>query len=209
MKAWFEKYRHLLLLPLLFGTVSFLYFLTSHGDAAVLVHVPLDDKIPFIPAFILPYVLWYAYVPLLMLAVGVQDKRAFYRQCVTLFSGVVLSILVFIFFPSAIDFRPTAEGDGLWLWICRIVFANDLPRNVCPSLHCFEAVIVHLTAFHHPSLHKRYGWRALSVITAALICASTVFVKQHSIVDVVCGVLLAFAVYALNYGVLWREKRAH
>ena len=172
-------------------------------------HVPLDDKIPFVPAFILPYVLWYAYVPLLMLAVGVQDKRAFYRQCATLFSGVVLSILVFIFFPSAIDFRPTAEGDGLWLWICRIVFANDLPRNVCPSLHCFEAVIVHLTAFHHPSLHKRYGWRALSVVTAALICASTVFVKQHSVVDVVCGVLLAFAVYALNYGVLWREKRAH
>ena len=122
MKVWFEKYRHLLLLPLLFGTVSFLYFLTSHGDAAVLVHVPLDDRIPFVPAFILPYVLWYAYVPLLMLAVGVRDKQAFYRQCATLFSGVVLCVLVFIFFPTAIDFRPTAEGKGLWLWICRIVF---------------------------------------------------------------------------------------
>lgn len=206
MKTLFRRYRHLLLFSL-FGAVSLCYFLIQlHPAVPAVIHVALDDRIPFLPVFIVPYILWYLYVPVSLLYVGLHNKTAFYRQCTVLFSGAALGMLIFFFFPTCIDFRPTAEGRGVWLWLCRIIYANDNPVNVCPSLHCYEAVIVHLTTFRMLALRRCTALRVGSAVTAVLICASTVFAKQHSIVDVVCGVALAFAVYILFYRVLWKES---
>ena len=206
MKALFLKYRHFLLFSL-FGVLSLLYFVLQLQDAVpYVVGVPLDDAIPFLPGFILPYIFWYAYVPLLMLWVGLRDKSAFLRLCTVFFLGAFLCILLFYFFPTTITFRPHAEGDGVMLWLCRLIFANDKTLNVCPSLHCYEAIMVHLAAFHCKPLRRHRAVRVLSLLVAVLICLSTVFVKQHSVVDVVCGVALAVVLYILFYRVLWRDS---
>ena len=48
-------------------------------------------------------------------------------------------------------------------------------------------------AFSGSTLTKQRPWlKAAAWVWAALICASTVFTKQHSIVDVVCGLAVAF-----------------
>ena len=41
---------------------------------------------------------------------------------------------------------------------------------------------------------------------AALICASTVFTKQHSIIDVVCGLALAAVWGVILYGP-WKKRQ--
>lgn len=206
LKTLFLKYRHFLLLSLL-GVTSFLYFLLQTREIVPFsVSCPLDDAIPFLPIFILPYIIWYAYIPLLMLWVGLRDKTAFYRLCTVFFLGNFLCLLLFYFFPTSIPFRPTAEGDGILLRLCRLIFTNDKPLNVCPSLHCYEAVMVHLAAFRCRPLRRHRAARAVSLLLTVLICLSTVFVKQHSVVDVVCGAALAVALYLLFYGVLWRDS---
>ena len=48
-------------------------------------------------------------------------------------------------------------------------------------------------AFSGSTLAKDRPWlKVLAFSWAALICASTVFTKQHSIIDVFCGLAVAF-----------------
>lgn len=48
-------------------------------------------------------------------------------------------------------------------------------------------------AFSGSTLAKDRPWlKVLAFGWAALICASTVFTKQHSIIDVFCGLAVAF-----------------
>ncbi len=164
------------------------------------IHVPFDDKIPFLPVFIIPYVLWYAFVPFNMLLVYFKDNENFGKQAMALFTGVYICSALFIIYPTCIDFRPSAEGRGVLLFICRIVYANDTPSaNVFPSLHCFEALSVYLSAFWGSKvLRKNIPLNIGAFVLTVLICASTVFVKQHSIVDVVSGCLLAVVLFLLT-----------
>jgi len=156
------------------------------------VHIGLDDKIPFLPIFIIPYVSWFVYVPLCMLLVCFTDKKYFPKQCIILFAGIVFSTVMFLLFPTCVDFRPSAEGKGLLLWICRIVYKNDTPAvNAFPSLHCYEAMTVHLTAFVSGPFKNKRALRTTSALLMILICLSTVFVKQHSVLDVFAGCGLA------------------
>ena len=67
MQSLFQKYRHALWF-LLFGALSAFYFVSQHlGLRYHVVHLPLDDWLPFWPGFIVFYVLWYFYVPGCML----------------------------------------------------------------------------------------------------------------------------------------------
>lgn len=195
------KYRHIFVL-LSFIPLSVLYFLLQRRDVGyTVIHLATDDIIPFLPAFIIPYIIWYIYVPLPMVFMCFTDRRTFIRQSVTLFSGMAICIVLFWLFPTAIDFRPDASGDGFLLWLCRVIFSNDEPLNVCPSLHCYEAICIHITTFSSQRMKKHKILRIASALTMILICLSTVFVKQHSVLDVLCAVALALAVYALVYRV--------
>ena len=79
---------------------------------------------------------------------------------------------------------------------CRLIYANDQPYNVLPSLHCYEATAIHLASFGGAAGRRYKGLRAASAVIAVLICLSTLFVKQHSVLDLVSGCLLAGLVYA-------------
>ncbi|MBQ2815154.1 MAG: phosphatase PAP2 family protein [Clostridia bacterium] len=212
MKIRIKECKHGLFF-LLFILIEVLYFLTQLRDIDYnLVHVSLDDMIPFLPIFVIPYVAWYVYVPGGMLYNFFVDKNAFRKQILTVVSGMAISIIVFCIYPTTIDFRPSAEGDGFFLWICRLLFSNDKPVNVLPSMHCFEAVIIHLTAFKNEKLRRYIPLRISSAVLSLLICLSTVFIKQHSVVDLVSGVALAYLLYFIVYilpETVKKKKRAN
>ncbi len=208
LRSLFKKLPHIYYLAGLL-ILSGLYFVASRLIVnPTVVHLTLDDVIPFVPAFIIPYILWYLYIPLLFILTCLKSTRAFDQMCVSVYSGMLFCIIIFFVFPTAIDFRPEVSGNSVLLRLCGIIFAIDQPFNVFPSLHCFESVCVHLVAFRQTSLSKRTGWRIASAIFASLICASTVFVKQHSVVDVVGGVLLAFVAYFMVCKVFMKDQKA-
>lgn len=193
-----------------FSVFSTLFFIAQRLPVSYsVVHSNWDDAIPFLPAFVIPYVLWYLYVliGISYSAVKFPEKNRPFQ--IYFFSGVFLAVLGFFLFPNCIDFRPSAQGDGFFIFLCRIIFSNDLPRNVFPSLHCYEAVAVHLFLFRRTPLKKAILPRVLSAVLVVLICASTVFIKQHSILDVFAGVGLALLFFVIL--VLWgnrKEKRS-
>ena len=183
MRSWLSKNRHVYWLLGLIA-LALAYFVTQHlGLQYHVVHLPLDDRIPFCPAFVVFYILWYFYVPGCMLWACLRAKDVFCRQAAALFSGAFLCVAVFVLYPTCIDFRPAADGTGVFLALCRLIYAHDAPVNVFPSLHCYEALVL-------------------------LICLSTLFVKQHSAADLIAGCTLAVAVYSLTT-YLFSKRRSH
>ena len=62
MRSWLSKNRHVYWLLGLIA-LALAYFVTQHlGLRYHVVHLPLDDRIPFCPAFVVFYILWYFYV---------------------------------------------------------------------------------------------------------------------------------------------------
>jgi len=75
----------------------------------------------------------------------------------------------------------------------------DTSTNVCPSLHVMGAMAVYFASRDIPRF-KSSAWSGFFIISTVLICLSTVFLKQHSIVDVFAALPIAFWARNLIYG---------
>ena len=84
---------------------------------------------------------------------------------------------------------------GLLYWI-------DTPTNIFPSEHAVGAIAVFAAAVHTKSLRTPGRLAAIGIL-AVLVSVSTVFLKQHSALDV----LAALAVCAVSYWIVYHNKR--
>lgn len=138
-----------------------------------------------------------------------RARDVFYRQVAALFSGAFICAAVFVLYPTCVDFRPSAEGSGLFSALCRLIYANDAPVNVFPSLHCYEALVMHLATFRNPPLRAHKRLRLASFALVVLICLSTLLVRQHSVADLVAGCTLAVVMYCLTAWIFNRRSSHH
>ena len=111
------------------------------------------------------------------------------------------ALLVFFLFPTCQHLRPAffLRHDLLTRMIVSI-YANDTNTNVCPSIHVIGSVAVWLAARDMEDLSpvlRKYAIPAMTI----LISASTVFLKQHSALDVLAALLVCAAAYPLVYRV--------
>ena len=122
-----------------------------------------------------------------------NDTESYDKLCLMMFSGMTFCLILYMVLPNGLDIRPTAEAvgrDNIAMQIMQLLWKADASVNVCPSIHCQSSGCMAL-AFSQSRLAKgRPGLKVLAWVWAALICASTVFTKQHSILDVVCGLAL-------------------
>jgi membrane-associated phospholipid phosphatase len=88
-----------------------------------------------------------------------------------------------------------------------MIYRSDTATNVCPSLHVFVTVLLLLALCDAAWLSPTK--RRLKELLAVAICASTVLIDQHSLIDVACGVVLGLWVYAAfcRVPVLAAQKR--
>jgi len=80
--------------------------------------------------------------------------------------------------------------EGFFAWSLQFIYDSDRPYNCFPSLHVAYAFLAALTCYR---IHRGLGIAAL--VYAALIGISTLYTKQHYVVDVVAGALLAYVAY--------------
>lgn len=194
--SYLKKHKRLLCI-LIYCALGAVYFAVLYlGKGHHVIGTALDEKISFIPAAVIPYVLWYLYVPLPMLYMSFKDEEIFVRQMKTLFTGMVIANIFFLIYPTSIDFRPdTVEGGGILRWLCRLIYAVDRPVNVFPSLHCYEATAIQLSTFGGDHSRRHRALKAASGVLCILICLSTVFMRQHSVLDLISGCGLAAVIY--------------
>ena len=148
---------------------------------------PLDDLIPFCEYFIVPYATWFvelAVIPLLLLK---YDRKQYYYLCAVMFTGMTLCLGVYLIFPNGLDLRVEITRQNIFADLVRLIQAVDTPTNVCPSIHVASAMAMDL-AICRSVLGQRRWVRMLANSVFVLICLSTVFLKQHSVIDIFWGV---------------------
>lgn len=163
---------------------------------------PVDDWIPFCEWFLFPYLFWFAfligmYAYTLLFEVPVFKKMMY-------FTGITYlgTVLIYFIFPNWQDLREwdilTQRDNFLTRYMVEHYWQMDTPTNVFPSLHVIGSFCVQTAAWNS----KRFGttaWRIAFTVMALLISASTVFLKQHSILDIFGGLLLCALAYIPIY----------
>ncbi len=194
------EFRHVLLL--IYWPLYLLTFIFLEQRAPVFTaYSPLDDLIPFCEWFVIPYLGWMVSLLALSLYTLAYDIDAFKRFMYNLILTTIIAETVYLLWPSQQLLRPelsTLGRSNPLTWVVNIIYTVDSNTNVCPSLHCIGAFAVFFCSQSTPALRKR-GWTIFFAIFALMICASTVFIKQHSIVDFFCAIPVSALGYYLFY----------
>ncbi|MBP3926826.1 MAG: phosphatase PAP2 family protein [Clostridium sp.] len=174
-----------------------------------IMHSELDDMIPFNEYFIIPYLLWFIYVAAAVLYFFFANKEEFYRLCTFLFTGMTLFLLICTIYPNGTDLRSAVDPQkNLCSWLVAWIRQTDTCTNVFPSIHVYNSICAHTAIRKNETLRKNPWIRYGSLLLAVSICLSTVFLKQHSVIDVAGAALMAIAIYPLAYaGNAERERR--
>ena len=182
VKKELPKYKHAW--PLLYFFIYLPWFLileqkiTPDYAGLHIIHCPLDDMIPFCEWFVIPYLIWFLYIPAVFLFLFYHSKKEFYRMCAYEFTGMTIALIVYTVFPNGLNLRLT-----------------DIGR---PSIHVFATISAHLCLVkskHMQKLNSRKRIKKVSWVLTVLICLSTVFLKQHSVIDLICGAILSIGLY--------------
>lgn len=203
IRNFFWRYKHIILILYLPIYMAWFLFLESRNDIPHFnVYCRIDDFIPFQEIFIIPYLLWFAYVAAVLVFLFFQTShlRDFYRCAAALMIGMTTCLIIYTVWPNAQNLRPESFPRNNFLTdLISTLYQNDTNTNVCPSIHVYNSIAVHVGISNSFYFKNKSGWKLVSFILCVLICLSTVFLKQHSFVDGVCAVLLYMAIYMLVY----------
>ena len=187
-----------------------LYFLaeTLITDHYWVSYLPLDDRIPFVDWFVIFYDLWYPAMILIGVYLLLREPENFKRYMKYLFIGFFCCEAIWFLFPNGQNLRPPVfPEENCFTWMIGNLYAADTNTNVFPSAHVVGAIAVAVAVFHADGLRHIRWLRPLTVAVCFLISISTVFIKQHSILDVFGAVVLCLILYPLFYRLPAREPR--
>ncbi len=163
------------------------------------VYSALDDLIPFYEIYIIPYALWHVFVPGMLLWLLFQDADGFTRMMRFIILTYGVTILIYFLFPTCQNLRPQSfENDNLLTKCVAYLYRIDSNTNVWPSIHVIGTLAAVFAAFYTPSI-RSMNLKIAMALFGVLICASTVHLKQHSILDVFTGLLLSAAAWPLVF----------
>lgn len=198
-------------LKLLVGWVIYfaLYFLTENlipVEKCHVVHIGLDDIIPFCEWFLFPYVFWYVLIVLSLGYFALYDVDSFKKLQTYIMITQFVAMAVYIIYPNCQDLRPATFPRDNFLTDCiGLIYAFDTNTGVCPSLHC--AYSIGIASVWLRTKNTSLLWKAFTVFAAALICLSTMFIKQHSAADFFAALPVCILAEILVFGVFYRKRR--
>ena len=157
----------------------------------------LDDYIPFLDFFVIPYVMWYPFLLVAGLGMMARDIPEMKRYVWFMIAGFGFSMVFCVLFPNGQDLRPASFArDNFFTWLLGRVYAADTNTNVLPSMHIIGCVAACLGVYRSAGLRR---WRLPITLVAVLICLSTVLVKQHSILDIFAGFAVCVPLWFIFY----------
>ena len=161
-----------------------------------IVHSSIDDMIPFSQYGIIPYFLWFPWIAVTVVGLLRWGSRKEYiRSCFTMYIGMTLILIFYCIVPNGLDLRPASiPGSDFFSSLVQWIYNHDSPANVCPSLHVYVSVCMDLAWTHSSLLDDKKWVRVLLHILDLSICIGVMLVKQHSIIDVATGILLALII---------------
>ncbi|MBQ7485791.1 MAG: phosphatase PAP2 family protein [Oscillospiraceae bacterium] len=202
------RFSHLFLL---LGWVFYftMYILTEKlipAEACHVVHSVVDDWIPFREEFLIFYCFWYLLVFVSAVYFLLYDVDSFKKLHVFLLITQVVSVAVYIIYPTRQDLRPASfERQNFLTALMANIYAADTNTGVCPSIHVAYSIAIASVWLKYREASRL--WKAFIAVITVLICLSTMFVKQHSFVDVVAAAALCLVAEVIVFHVIYPAKK--
>lgn len=177
----------------------------------------LDDAIPFVPEMVIFYrFLFYGMVILTMLYFAFIEYRKGYALGWSLVIVSAIAVLIYTIFPvSTYQWRqvylPQLNLSNFWQAQVYGIYTTDTPFNCFPSLHAAVSTICFYTWYEYSKVRPGRATKIVAVtafVIAAGIILSTLFIKQHYILDEVAGIVLAWVVGRSLFSYLWRPFKS-
>ena len=151
----------------------------DHGGNFHIIHTAIDDMIPVIEVFIIPYALWLPYLCAGMIAIAIRSRRVSRKTSYMLMTGMTLFIIISLVYPNMLELRAAIpDRQNIFLDMIYYLHSIDTPTDVLPSL-------------------EKKGLLIASDILVFLIVLSTMFIKQHSIIDVISAIVMFIPVFII------------
>jgi len=150
----------------------------------------LDERIPFMPAWVWIYSLPY-YPAILYVNLGLKSSEQFIQTAISYLMLLGLQMAFFLMVPvrTPHHWREANGGRGLSERFLAFVQRFDAPTNSFPSMHTSVAMLTSLHLYHH------IGGAVFAF--PALIGLSCLFTKQHYLIDIPAGAALGWLDYSL------------
>ncbi|NLL77323.1 MAG: phosphatase PAP2 family protein [Clostridiales bacterium] len=215
MKKIYEKYKHAI--PLItYAVIYLIWFIYLEKNVTKnyrVIHVALDDYIPFCEFFVIPYFLWFIYVAAVVIFFLFKSKEDYIKSCIFLFTGMTIFLIISTLFPNGHHLRPLAmPRDNIFTHLITYLYHTDTPTNLWPSIHVYNSLGAHFAITKSSRLANKKWLVRSSLILCISIILSTMLLKQHSVFDVVTAFIMAAIMYGIVYKydiVMAHKGRAH
>lgn len=199
----FGKYSHGLILVYFFiYMIWFTYLERTVTTDFIPVYSKLDKYIPFMELFVIPYFLWFIFIFVTVAYFFLTSRHEFYKYCAFLFIGMTICLIIYTIWPNGHYLREnlnTLGRSNIFTCILGKLYSFDTATNVFPSIHVYNSIGA-MIAIRKSERLRHIKWLQVSTFVLTVsICMSTVFLKQHSILDVFGGIILSIIMYAFIY----------
>lgn len=201
LSSFYDRYKHLWCMS--YFIVYLLWFAYLERTVTTrfhIIHVALDDYIPFCEYFVIPYLLWFAYVAWGFVFTATHNREDFYKLCAFLFTGMTVFLIISTVYPNGHYLRPYYfTRHNFFTTLCGWLYASDTSTNLFPSIHVYNSLGVHFAVLNSKELKHKKTVKIISWVLCVSIILSTMFIKQHSVFDVATALLLGSFMYNIVY----------
>lgn len=189
-----KEYWYVLFIPIYLACYFLVEYLAPSDAPYWATELPLDDWIPFVEIFVIPYCLWYPMLLFTGLALMFFDVSQFRKYMRFLIYGFGVSLLICLLIPNGQNLRPSVfPRDNFCCRILARIYAADTNTNVFPSMHVVGCGAALFGVWHTDCALRRL--RGPTLALCLLICVSTVLIKQHTVLDVVAGLIVCIPIW--------------
>lgn len=201
------QYRHAWILSYMFIYLAwFAYLEQTVTKKFHIITMPVDLKIPFCEYFIIPYLLWFAYVAFGIMYFFFRNKEDYYKLCAFLFTGMTVFLVVSSIYPNGHYLRPVEfERENWCTELVRWLYQTDTSTNLFPSIHVYNSLGVHIALMRSECFREKHASKAASLVLCVSIILSTMLLKQHSVFDVLTAFGMAAVMYYAVYGEAYKK----
>lgn len=170
--------------------------------------LPIDAQIPLVPWFVYFYFLTFPLGLVTFFYLAYTNKRRLYDLFLTLVISFAISGVIYFFWQTEMTkpvLEPTSFTNRFLLW----TWGSTNPINCFPSQHCFMAIAMIIACITAGKKMKLW-FKIPTIFVAIMIILSTVFLKQHFLLDFVASLVIMVPIFLIirfcNFG-KWAEKK--
>ena len=190
-----NRLKRMIWCALLFGIQALYFPLNRFLEGGMEFKTVLDDYVPLLPIWVLPYGLicvWW--IAAYLWAAWRMEEHLYEAFFIASAFASVTALTIFAVFPTYV-IRPALAGTDWPTQLLSWIYTNDYMYNAFPSGHVYITTLIAL--FWSRWFPK---WRWAFLVTVIMVILATLFTHQHNLPDPVGGLTLAWFSYRIG---LW------